>query len=453
MRLRNLTGRLAIGPNSYLIESGDHRIILDSGMDPKAEGIEALPNLSAVKTDSVDAILVSHAHHDHIGSLPITQRRQPKAPVYMTQFTGEVGAAMLHNSVNVMTKQRAELGIADYPLFTHRELDEIHQKWHYLSLKKPYRLGGTELDCMFHDAGHICGSVGIQITEGDKSLFYTGDVSFDSQTLSMAADFPEQGVDVLIMETTRGDFARSPEYSRKAEKEKLAAIIRDTHAANGSVLIPVFALGKTQETMLMLHELQRMDLIPDMPLYIGGLSTKITEITDQYSSKTRRNYPGFSLMEDIDFLVASKKSRKKREIAYQNRCIYALSSGMMSENTASNAFARTFLDNPKNTVAFVGYTDPSTPGYRVRHAKKGDRVSLDERLPDVTVNARIESLDFSAHATREQLLAYVQKVNPKKVLLVHGDEPAQLWFQREIAAILPGTEVIRPVPDQWIELW
>lgn len=452
MRFRNLTRRREIGANSYLLETPGSRVVIDAGMHPKLVGMDATPNLAAVPFDQVDAVLVSHAHHDHIGALPLMQRRLPKTPVYMTEPTGEVTAAMLHNSVNVMSSQRDELNITDYPLFTHREVDELKAMWSYVPLRRDVELPGEdELEATFYDAGHILGSTGIQVRQGDKTLFYTGDVSFEPQTLSMAADFPTEGIDVLIMETTRGHHARAADYCRRAEKERLGRLICDTFNANGSVLIPVFALGKTQEVMLMLHELHQNDLIPEMPLFIGGLSTKITILHDQYADKWRRNYHGFSLLRDIDILVAQRKKRK--EITYQTRCIYALSSGMMSENTTSNLFAQKFLDNPRNSVAFVGYTDPDSPGYRVRTAKAGEKVQLDKHQLPLEVNARIESFDFSAHATRESILDYVSKVKPKKVLLVHGDEEAQLWFEAAVKAALPYTEVIRPDPEQWVELW
>ncbi|MBL9116025.1 MAG: MBL fold metallo-hydrolase [Verrucomicrobiaceae bacterium] len=452
MRLRNLTRRREIGANCYLLESGNCRYVLDAGMHPKQVGMDALPNYAAVPYDNVEAVLITHAHHDHIGSLPALQRKLPNTPVYMTEITGEIGAAMLHNSVNVMSSQRLELNISEYPFFTHAEVDEVKRLWNYVNLRRKVELpGDADIDATFFDAGHILGSAGILLREGDKSLFYTGDVCFEPQTLSMAADFPTEGVDVLVMETTRGDQQRPADYSRKAEKERLGKLICDTFDATGSVLIPVFALGKTQEVMLMLHELHTHDLIPEMPLFIGGLSTKVTLLHDQYAEKSRRNYPGFSLLRDINMLVAQR--RKKREIQYNTRCIYALSSGMMSENTVSNQFAQTFLENPRNSVAFVGYTDPDSPGARVRKAKPGEKVQLDKHRLPVEVNSRIESFDLSAHATRESLLNYAITLRPKKILLVHGDESAQLWFEAKLKEALPQTEIVRPDPEGWVELW
>lgn len=453
MRFRNLTRRREIGANSYLLEAGDARVVLDAGMHPKQAGYNALPDFGPLQHDSADAILITHAHHDHIGSLPVLQRKQPKTPVIMTEVTGEIASAMLHNSVNVMTKQREEEAITEYPLFTHRELDEIRARWIYRDIDRPFTIPNTELEATMFDAGHILGSTGILVREGSNTLFYTGDVNFEPQTICRAADFPTSGIDVMITETTRGDFARPEGYSRKGEKERLAALIRDTHEANGSVLIPVFALGKTQEVMLMLHELHQEELIPEMPLYIGGLSTKITVLYDHYASRSRRSYPGFRLLEDTKILVPRKNPRKRQEIVAAPRSLYALSSGMMTEHTASNQFASKFLDNPRNAVAFVGYTDPDSPGYKIRNAKEGDMIKLARDLPAIPLRARVESFDLSAHATREQIADYVEKVRPKKLVLVHGEEPAQMWFTRRFNETIPQTEIIRPDVHQPIDLW
>jgi Cft2 family RNA processing exonuclease len=456
MRFRNLTRRLDIGANSYLLESGGHRIVLDAGMDPKETGFQAVPDLGPLPHRSASAILISHAHHDHIGSLSVVQRAQPDTDVFMTEPTGEVGSAMLHNSVNVMTSQREEKAIREYPLFTHRELDENRARYVYRELTRPFEVGDTGITASFHDAGHIIGSAGILLREGGNSLFYTGDVNFEPQTIARAADFPIEGIDVLIVETTRGNYERPADYSRKAEKERLARVIRETHEANGSVLIPVFALGKTQEVMLMMHELHEEGLIPEMPLHIGGLGTKITVLYDHYSDRTRRNYAGFRLLDDVKMLVPPrrKKGPARRHIEYQQRAIYALSSGMMSEGTTSNQFAARFIDNPRNTVAFVGYTDTETPGYRLRHAKPGEKIQLAPNLPAVPVHARIESFDLSAHASREAIAEYVEKVRPKKLLMVHGEPQAQAWFSTRFTETLGrDTQIIRPEPHAPIDLW
>jgi Cft2 family RNA processing exonuclease len=451
MIFKNLTRRREIGANCYLLEKDKTKLIIDSGMHPKLVGYDATPEFSLVPTEKATAIFLSHAHHDHLGALPIAQRRQPQAPVYMTEATGEVASAMLHNSVNVMISQRDEENIQDYPLFTHKEVDQQSESWYYCDIKKTFTIPNTDIQATFYDAGHILGSAGILFRDGEHKLFYTGDANFENQTICRAAQFPKEHVDVLIMETTRGAYQRPEGYSRKKVKESLAAQIKETFDRNGSVLIPVFALGKTQEVLVMLHELHEEGLIPEIPVHLGGLSTKISLIYDELSDKVERHYKGFRILEDIDMLVPPR--RRKTEIIAQPRCIYALSSGMMSEGTISNNFAQKFVQNPDNSVIFVGYTDVESPGHLLKMAKPGEQIKLSKKHPAVTVNARVENYDLSAHATREDLLAYAISVTPKKVILVHGDEPAQIWFEEQIKAALPETEVLRPEPGKEVVLW
>src|SRR4029077_17311630 len=118
MKFINLTRRTEIGANSYYIEAAGHGLVLDCGMHPKFEGEEALPNFKVLGDRRVEAIIISHSHQDHIGTLPLLMRRQPQARVFMTEATSEIGNTLLHNSVNVMTRQREELKAALYPLFT-----------------------------------------------------------------------------------------------------------------------------------------------------------------------------------------------------------------------------------------------------------------------------------------------------------------------------------------------
>jgi Cft2 family RNA processing exonuclease len=200
MIFTNLTRANEIGANSYLLDfEGDGRLVLDAGMHPRGEGNAGLPRLDAMPFDSIDAILVSHAHHDHTGALPLLMREQPGARVFMSEPTYFLADPLLHNSVQVMLKQKAEKGIAEFPLFTHRELDQLVRAWQACGLERPWSLRGypdpvdEPLTFRFHDAGHILGSVGTAIQHRGRTIFYTGDVNFSDQTLLRAADFPRRG--------------------------------------------------------------------------------------------------------------------------------------------------------------------------------------------------------------------------------------------------------------------
>lgn len=453
MRFINLTRQTEIGANSYFIEVDGKRLILDSGLHPKNEGISALPQYRAIPERSIDAVLVSHAHQDHIGSLPFLMRRQPQARVFMTQATARLSEVMLHNSVNVMARQRDELGITEYPLFTHRETDQAATQWQNVGLRQQWTVGGervpnsdSEPTFEMFDAGHIVGSAGILLRACGRKIFYTGDVNFINQTLVRSADFPEEQLDVLIIETTRGDRQGAPGFTREAEERRFLDALRRAFDRGGSVLIPVFALGKTQEVLTMLYTFRRGGALVDVPVYIGGLSTKITIVHDDLASSVPRQYPGLRLLESVAPYVLS--GREVASAPMRKNRIYAMSSGMMTEKTLSNLLAARFLSDPKQSIYFVGYADPDSPGGKLKAGQPGDLVRLDDDLPSQKLECTIEQFDFSAHASREQLLEYIKKTSPTIVLLVHGDPPSVAWFKETIEREMPGTTVVIPEPGR-----
>jgi len=207
-----------IGANCYLIDTGSSKILLDAGLHPKQEGLDAIPALDEIEDNSIDAIILSHSHLDHAGSIPVAMRRQPNATLYLTPPTAALTEAMLHNSVNVMQSKREQLGITDYPLFGHRELDRLQERWQHVDYKKRIEIADGVF-MTFYNAGHVLGSCGVLIEANDQTLFYTGDVQFKDQCLIKAAEFPTENIDTLIVETTRGAIPRAVDYCREQEQD------------------------------------------------------------------------------------------------------------------------------------------------------------------------------------------------------------------------------------------
>jgi Cft2 family RNA processing exonuclease len=427
-------------------------------MHPKHEGDAALPNFKPIGGRELDAILVSHAHQDHIGTLPVLMRRHPGARVFMTEATGEIGNTLLHNSVNVMTRQREELGVTLYPLFTHREADRVADQWRFCPMGQRVNISGERAGAdedepftfQFFDAGHVLGSAGILWRVEGRTFFYTGDVNFDDQTIMQAAVFPTEKVDVLIMECTRGDHPTAPDWTRAGEERRLAAAIEEVFRDDGCVLIPVFALGKTQELLAMLHQFRREKLLGDFPAYIGGLSSKMTDTYDRRANMTRRRLPRLQLMQEVAPFILN--GQNIQDAAARPGRVFALSSGMMTPKTLSNVFARRVVENPRHSIFFVGYADPASPAGILQEAQAGDEVILDPEQPPQRIACKLERFQFSAHASRESLIDYAMKLSPKKVVLVHGDAPAVEWMRSSLAAALPKTEMIVPMPGKEIEL-
>src|SRR5882672_10579338 len=420
---------------------GRHRLVLDCGMHPKETGDDALPNFKAIAGQEIEAILISHAHQDHIGTLPVLMRRFPTAHIFMTEATAEIGSVLLHNSVNVMTRQREEIGRAvagSYPLFTHRETDRSSERWRWCPLRQRISLAGErasqrEKDALtfeFFDAGHVLGSSGILLRAEGQTVFYAGDVNFDDQTIMEAAVFPEEKIDVLIMECTRGDHAKPAGWTRAGEERRLAEAIAKAFNHHSCVLIPVFALGKTQEVLAMLYKFRRERLLPEFPIYIGGLSSKMTDIYDRRASMTRRRLARLQLMEKTAPFVLNGQTI--HDAAVRAGRIYALSSGMMTPKTLSNIFARRLIENPQHSILFVGYADPLSPAGNLRSAQPGDEIALDPDEPPQRVRCHIEQFQFSAHASRESLIEYAKRLSPKKIVLVHGDPSAVAWVRAKL---------------------
>jgi Cft2 family RNA processing exonuclease len=357
-----------------------------------------------------------------------------------------------------MTRQREEIGEASYPLFTHREIDRASERWQWCPLRHQISIEGERaarrerngLTFEFFEAGHVLGSAGILVRGEGQSVFYTGDVNFDDQTIMQAAVFPEGRIDVLIMECTRGDHAKPAGWTRPSEERRLAEALCRAFERDAGVLIPVFALGKTQEVLAMLYKFRRERLLPDFPMYIGGLSSKMTDIYDRRARTTRRQLPRLQLMREAAPFILNDQTI--RDAPLRARHVYVLSSGMMIPKTLSNVFARRLIENPKHSIFFVGYANPESPAGILRDAGTGGEVALDPEKPPQRVRCQIEQFQFSAHATRETLIEYAKKLSPKKILLVHGDPSAVEWMRGTLATELSASEVIVPKPGVELEL-
>lgn len=452
MNITNLNPDENIGASAWLVELDDHKILLDAGMHPKLEGRAAAPRFSKVGTQDVDAIAISHCHHDHVGALPLAVRHFPKAHVLMTELSYLLVERVLHNSVNVMTRQRDELGVKDYPLYTHDELDDIaacfqgfkyNREVEWGSFKK-HRAGLPSPTLEFFDAGHTLGSAGILLRGKKETLFYTGDVCFHDQTILKSARFEDVKADVLIMETTRGNRETPAGFSRADEIERLAQEIEAAHKRKGCILIPAFALGRTQEILALLALLMRQGRVKEQPVYIGGLGRVFTEIYDIEAHRTHRQHTGMELNEELQLIVLEKGQSKSMKLSGGK--IFVITAGMMSENTAAHDLAARMIGDERQSIFFVGYADPDSPAGRLKQAQPGQTFMFSPSAGDVTKQCHMQEFDLTAHANREDLLEFVGRVAPRTVLLGHGDAPARLWFEERIRERWPKIKIVQPQP-------
>ncbi len=458
MRIINLNPDTDIGASAWFVDLEGHRLLMDSGMHPKRDGREGLPAFKFVRNEDVDAIAISHCHHDHVGTLPVALRHFPKAHVLMTELSYFIVERVLHNSVNVMTRQRDELGIKEYPLYTHDEVDDIapvfqgfryNREVEWAAFHKT-RAGFPSPTLEFYDAGHTLGSAGIMIRGKRETLFYTGDVCFHDQTILRAARFEDVKADVLILETTRGNRAVSDGVTRASEVARLTAAIQRALKRKGCVLIPSFALGRTQEILALLALLMREGKLKSQPIYIGGLGRVFTEIYDLEAHRTHRQHTNLQLHEALNLVVLEKGQSEKMKLSGGR--IFVITAGMMSENTAAHDLAVRMIGDERQSIFFVGYADPGTPGGRLKAARPGESFVFSPSAGRVTRCCDVQDFDLTAHANRTDLLDFVGQVSPRAVLLGHGDDNARKWFEQQIHARHPKIKIIQPEPGKTVEV-
>lgn len=437
-----LGGGNEIGANCYYLSIGGAGIILDTGMHPLKSGWDALPDYSLIAERPIDHALISHAHQDHIAALPYLIKRYPYVQTAMTPQTLDLATFALHNAATIMMEQIPPEDT--FKVYSHDEIDLLLRIIREYPYDIPFDVspfsahGRNTLQATFYDAGHILGSAGILLEAEDTSVFYTGDINMSGQSLEVKASLPRARVETLILECTLGatDSEAIPQWG--AEASRFAKEANKIISNGGSVLVPVFAIGKTQEMLTMIWKQMEKGKLVKVPIFTGGMGRRINRVYDRH----RYRVP----ITDADFKLADIPQEKLIRSIPMHRfakepCIILASSGMVMPRTFSFRLAEQFLRESKCAIFTVGYMDPQTPGYRLLNAKKGDSIQLTDSSEPVKVACEIEKFRFSAHARREGLLEIVEKLRPANVILTHGDEDSVSWLGARILRDFPNTKV------------
>lgn len=453
MRITDLNREGGIGSNSLLVEMGAFTFVVDAGLHPKLAGLAATPDFSVLEGREIDFIVVTHCHLDHIGSLPILLQKCPEARVLMSLPSQMLVERMLHNSCNVMKRQKAEMNIPEYPLFTHEDIDSIAPRFEAMKYNRPLTLrsGTEELILTLHQAGHVAGAGGVEIVHGDRSIFFTGDVLFDDQRTLEGAKFPEvKHFDAMVIETTRGETERTPGKTRATEIHRLLHTIRATLERGGSALIPVFALGRMQELLTLINEARKDGRLPRCPVFGAGLGLDIADYFDQIAKRTQLLNYTRKTTKELKLQRPPRKIVPGKEPPEQG--IYILSSGMLVQRTPSYQIASTLLAHGRNSICFVGYCDPDTPGGKLLETPPGKTFVFDTLDYQCPVRAQVERFEMSGHADREEILAFALTARPEVIVLTHGDPGARDWFSQQLHQAELDVRVVDPQPLQPVEL-
>jgi len=446
MKLIDLNRDGGIGANSLFIQLGDLNILIDCGLHPKRVGRAATPDLAPLRGITLDLIIITHCHLDHIGSLPVVMREHPNTPVIMTLSSRMLIERMLHNSANVMVRQKEEANIPEYPLFTHDDIDRCAKRLTGLPFAHPKHFRGAkdDVEITFHAAGHVAGAAAVEIHYKHRRIFFTGDVLFESQRTLAGAKFPTGHFDTVVMETTRGSTERPVGKERINEIGRLIQAINDTIQRGGSILIPVFALGRMQELFAILHDARKFGRLVECPIYAGGLGMDLADYFDEISRKTKHVQFNRQILKDLKLQPTPRKLTAGEDP--QQNALYVVSSGMMVENTPSYMLASGLVAHARNMIAFIGYCDPETPGGRLLASHPGDEFLFAAANVKQKIKAHIERFELSGHADREELVEFAVQTNARSIVLTHGDPAARAWFLEQLRKLMPNAHVLDPIP-------
>ena len=439
-----LGGADSVGASCFYCNINGTGILLDCGINPQKYGADSLPDFNLITDLPADILLISHAHQDHIGALPFLIKRHPYLKIYATVQTKEIADLTLHNAVKIVESQ-----LLDDPVFKPYSYDDITlliksitgiEYCETLEMTGLRHSSGEPVKISFYDAGHILGSAGILIEYDNKKLFYTGDIKLSDQTIMKGAKLPAGRVDTLILECTYGNTDSAGIMNWDEESKKMSGTINKIINRGGSILIPVFSLGKLQEIFLKLTMMMRKGILTEIPIFTGGLGNSISRIYDSNRFIVDRNLKNEELQKCPQL---NYKDISDLNYFVKNPSIVMASSGMMLPSTSSYNMAKFWIREKSFAIVIVGYMDPNSPGGLIAASKKGDKIKLE---------CEIKKFHFPSHAKREELLTVVDNLKPDQVVLVHGDEKAKDYIGHQLLKKYPRIKLFSALEGKSLKL-
>ena len=427
MNLHFLGGADEVGASCTLLEVAGKRVLVDAGIRMGGKG-SPLPDLERLQElGGPDLILITHAHADHIGALPLVHLAYPTAPVVTTAPTKALMSILLGDALKIMELrwEREE----DIPLYPPHAVEGLLSRIQTVGIGEEVSLCGGALRGTFTPSGHVLGACSIGLESDEGLILFAGDYSVDPQRTVDSMTVPRIKPDVVITESTYGNRLHA---DRRREEARLVETVKRVVSEGGKVLVPAFALGRAQEVLLILLEAKRKGELGQVPLYADGLVRRICMAYPEHGEFLHPKLRKLVAAEGNPFFGEGKAtavlSNKREEIVAGPPCVLVSSSGMLTGGPSS-FYASHLVKDPKSAILITGYQDEESPGRALLNladerakGKTGQLVVAGERMEVV---CEVGRYGLSAHADAGQMASVVTKLSPRHVVLVHGDEGAR----------------------------
>jgi len=439
-----LGGAGEVGASCGIVRIGDRRVLIDAGMRPSARvGQDRLPALDRLTVEPPEAILVTHAHIDHTGALPLVSERFPAAPIYCTETTLLLTRLLLADSVRVMEAEHlAQEG--ETPLYTAEVVERTLARVRPVEWAQPVApTPDPAIVVRFLHAGHIAGAAMLLIDTPAGRVLHLGDYSVTAQRTLHGLDV--QGLpqaDAVITEGTYGDAIHA---NRKEQERALVATVARVVGRGGRALLPAFAVGRAQEVALILRAARTAGELPPAPIHLDGMVRGVCALyqaqvhdlnprLQNYVRNARR-----PLFADPSLAVYAVTAGRRRSLLDNPEAAIVISSSGMMTGGPAPLYARAFAADEKNAIVFSGYQDDESPGAALLRARQGTTVALGKE--ELTLRCAVERYSLSAHADAGQIEVAVARARPRVTVLVHGEPDTLRALAQRIARYHPQVAV------------
>lgn len=410
-----------VGKSCIEILTEGKRYIMDAGIKFTQHGAEYPKYLD--KVFDLDGVFISHAHLDHSGALPMLEHKNLRCPIYLTQLTWKITNLLLEDNYHIEKLKHV------HPAYSERDISKVKKDLRFVKYDKQYETHDGKVKFTYINSGHIPGGASLLLELEGKKLLYTADINTENTLLMVPSELENiKDIDILITENTYGD---RPHPDKKESQMGIIKSVKECLDGGGSALIPAFSVGRSQEILMMLDELD-----DSIPIYLDGMARKLTTMIADSDDPYVDNKDILDRMNKRVIMI--KKPKERDEIAKKKGIVIVTTSGMVQGGPVMS-YANHMIHQKENFIILTGYQAKGTNGRFIFEDH-----TFHDHHQEMQVKCHVRKFDFSAHYGQTAIRNMMKKINPKNLILQHGDLDALCESKKYAKENLPNTNVFLP---------